>query len=694
MNLDGRVNVFYSTPVAYAKAKIAAGAYTLKTDDFFPYGDGPHAIWSGYFVSRAALKGYVRDTSSVFQAAKLLQTVTGGAADVSPTNPLYRLERAMGVAQHHDAVAGTEKQAVAYDYARRLAWGRQDADGLFNTAFQNLTGAVGTTFTGCDLSNVTICPALENGQASLVLIWNQQAQPKTTQGVLLPVGMPSGVASWSVTDYTGAAVTAQLVPLSAADIHYRSVYYNYSGPTVQWLAFQASVPAGGYSVYFIQPKSSEEEAPETHMSIVTEMRTGANLRAGDSTITNGVISIGISAATGLVNSYSNTATGVTTPFNQNFAFYHSSKGQPGGDGQCSGAYIFRTNVTSNFPVTTGAVGVSLVTGPVINEARQSFATWVFQTVRLWAGASHATFQSDIGPIDISDNWGKELVTVYNVPTSTINNNGTWKTDSNGRDSIVRKRNYRSSWNYTVNEPVAGNYVPINAFIYASDISTGTTLNVAVDRSQGGASLADGELEIMLHRRILNDDGRGVGEPLNETGIDGNGLMIRTMHHVSIDTAAQAGTARRTALQSLYYRDIQRFAAFTGTPQSWIAANKATYTGLTAALPANVHLLTAHSLAPKTLLLRVAHMYETGEDSTNSQPASVNLANIFAGFTITAATEMTLSGNQALTAAPQVTYQIVNQASVTLPQVPAAPSGNGLSITLQPMQIRTFMCTTA
>lgn len=32
-------------------------------------------------------------------------------------------ERAMGVAQHHDAVSGTEKQHVAYDYARRLATG-------------------------------------------------------------------------------------------------------------------------------------------------------------------------------------------------------------------------------------------------------------------------------------------------------------------------------------------------------------------------------------------------------------------------------------------------------------------------------------------------------------------------------------------------------------------------------------------
>ena len=29
----------------------------------------------------------------------------------------------MGVAQHHDAVSGTEKQEVAFDYAQRLAQG-------------------------------------------------------------------------------------------------------------------------------------------------------------------------------------------------------------------------------------------------------------------------------------------------------------------------------------------------------------------------------------------------------------------------------------------------------------------------------------------------------------------------------------------------------------------------------------------
>ena len=44
-----------------------------------------------------------------------------------------------------------------------------------------------------------------------------------------------------------------------------------------------------------------------------------------------------------------------------------------------------------------------------------------------------------------------------------------------------------------------------------------------DRSEGGTSLHPGDVELMLHRRLLVDDGKGVGEPLNEKGLDGKGI---------------------------------------------------------------------------------------------------------------------------------------------------------------------------
>ena len=58
------------------------------------------------------------------------------------------------------------------------------------------------------------------------------------------------------------------------------------------------------------------------------------------------------------------------------------------------------------------------------------------------------------------------------------------------------------------------------------MGTDVQLTVLTDRSQGGASINDGQIELMVHRRTLKDDSLGVGESLNETGIDGKGLRVR------------------------------------------------------------------------------------------------------------------------------------------------------------------------
>lgn len=348
-----------------------------------------------------------------------------------------------------------------------------------------------------------------------------------------------------------------------------------------------------------------------------------------------------------------------------------------------------------FAIGAAPPALTVVSGPVVSEARQSYANWGSATTRLWAGADEFEFEATLGPIPTDDDLGKEIIVRYETD---LDSSGTWWTDSNGRNSITRVYNHRASFNLTVEEPEAGNYYPASGFIYTCDAATGVTLSVLPDRAQGGASLADGALELMLHRRLLKDDALGVGEALNETGLDasGEGLVVRTRHTVQLGASPDASAvARRGALADATWRHLARFAPLpNGTsPAAWAAARRTNFSGLAAPLPPSLHLLTAHALGPSQLLLRIAHEFDAGEGGAAAGDVSIDLAAIFAPgvLVLGACVETTVTGNQPLADAPRTTYAVEGGPTVTLPVVPLPPAGPGQTVTLSALQIRTFLC---
>ena len=322
------------------------------------------------------------------------------------------------------------------------------------------------------------------------------------------------------------------------------------------------------------------------------------------------------------------------------------------------------------------------------EARQVFAPWLVQTVRLFAGSTTVRFEYTVGPVPFADGLGKEIITRY---STALQNDKTWYSDSNCRDFQERIKDYRSSFIFVNNEPVAGNYVPVNCAQALFDNTTDRSLIVNVDRTQAGASLNTGSLDFMIHRRIQADDSRGVGEPLNETGLDGNGLIVRGTHSVDFSNKNINVQGRASLSHMLFAEHIQYAQNTASSPSAWINANKATYSALRAPLPENVHVVTLHAQSPSMILLRVAHMFGIDEDDTLSGPVSVDLATMFSAFSIQSAEELVLPGTIPLSAAPVTTYQVRDGSNYSLPVIPPAPAGPGLTITLTAMQIRTFRC---
>jgi lysosomal alpha-mannosidase len=66
----------------------------------------------------------------------------------------------------------------------------------------------------------------------------------------------------------------------------------------------------------------------------------------------------------------------------------------------------------------------------------------------------------------------------------------------------------------------------------NDLDDSLQLSILTDRSQGATSLENNKLEIMVHRKTLKDDKKGVSEALNEKAF-GYGLVARGKHHITV-----------------------------------------------------------------------------------------------------------------------------------------------------------------
>ena len=76
----------------------------------------------------------------------------------------------MAVAQHHDAVSGTAKQVVTYDYAERLSDGVNKCMEVVNHAYQKMMSPPTSTFQlplqeFCPLVNISRCNATETSKS-------------------------------------------------------------------------------------------------------------------------------------------------------------------------------------------------------------------------------------------------------------------------------------------------------------------------------------------------------------------------------------------------------------------------------------------------------------------------------------------------------------------------------------------------
>ncbi|PNI42893.1 MAN2A2 isoform 24, partial [Pan troglodytes] len=141
-------------------------------------------------------------------------------------------------------------------------------------------------------------------------------------------------------------------------------------------------------------------------------------------------------------------------------------------------------------------------GPFFSEV-VAYYEHIHQAVRLYNLPGVEGLSLDISSlVDIRDYVNKELA--LRIHTD-IGSQGIFFTDLNGFQVQPRR--------YLKKLPLQANFYPMPVMAYIQDAQKRLTLHTA--QALGVSSLKDGQLEVILDRRLMQDDNRGLGQGLKD-----------------------------------------------------------------------------------------------------------------------------------------------------------------------------------
>lgn len=741
----------YSTPTYYMKTLHSKNLeWEVKVDDFESYAIGPDQFLVGFYSSRPDFKGFIRMASTQLRAANvaltnavLLSESKPGTGDIAKEISALDVQtKALGVSQHHDAITSSQRRHVHRDYIKSLSIGQAAVDdSISRVVAATISASNGTKWfteaaprlVTCPYLNESTCPASTTGDGvTAVVFQNPTAQPM----VAVPVKVPIGTGKVTVTDSHHKVVASQRLPAwpTSAFVHNETLHE--PAPTV---AFQVSVPALGTATYFIEQSKLLPVPPTTAQPWVASTPASA---VEPLVLNNGIVTAQFNSTTGLLESI--TKAGVSVKVTQNLLYYHASDGAKGPNNPYasqgaggSGNYIFQPDGPTTYEF--GKPVVTHMSGPVVSEVRHVFVEKsIEQVFRLYNGSDTLEVEYRIGPIDIRDGRGKEVISHF---ATDIANGDVWSTDVNGMQINQRKRNSRATlypggpeyFNQT--DPVAGNYFAVNTQAYISDQTTqpkqgsnSTTrrrFTVLIDRSEGATSMASGNLELMVHRRLAHGCRWGMCEPnpdeggkMESAGLnDTLGAEVVVKHWLSVDTEEAEPTGivtshavTRARARQLNYPPTLLFGHAT-SGKAW--PHVTTTAPLQGVLPENLELTTWQIVEDSSnsgisVLLRVTHIYSKSEHPLFSMPATIDICEVFGAMLcskliqadVERATEgsssfveMSTAGDVPRGSVERLRWQVKGEPEPPLPLPPTVPPvGTSMPITIEPADTRTFMLT--
>ncbi|KAM6960290.1 epididymis-specific alpha-mannosidase [Tautogolabrus adspersus] len=692
------VTVQYATLSEYFKAIYQSNlVWDLRgSEDFLPYSTEPYQAWTGFYASRNILKGVARQASSQLHAAETLFTryrisfPDGPVAKDWALDKLRALRWAVSEVQHHDGITGTESPKVANMYLQHLMQAMMGAEELLAALFLlphnlNLPNNLGSRY-----HKKGVHKTLEQH----VIVYNPLAWNITTI-----INITATFPSAAVFDDDGHPVPAQIQRSAESNMTYDLFIV---------------VELGGlqhrkYLIKFSEKKCSGRrlKCDWTYEAkgVKFERRfTPSSLETGRRLlpVLNDCYKLMFDQDTNLLHSITYLQEKKTVRMTQDFWEYHAN-----GDvqaGPISDNYIFSANESAVRAYK--AVKMEIIPGKVVTEIRQHFYrekndkdyTYSITTrVPECFGSRprcHRLEQTySLGPLHLNTE-------VVLRTSSSLQNNRTLYTDDNGYQMM--KRTYRKF----INNTLARNYFPMVRAAYIEDDLSRMVL--VSDGAHGVSSQANGQLEVMLHRRLWNNLPWNLGYNLT---LNDSSVVRPTLWLMLGSISTTSKLYHREAIE-LQHRPV--IMPIDQPQRPWQEKKTKGSPVRLVVLPPNLHLLSfsvpgwnyssnhnvhlSHIRSDQDLhsepdynrvLLRIMHLFEEGEDPELSKPVTINIKNVLQGVgEVKVLEERSLTGTWDINSLQRWKWNTTDNLD-TNKEGCWSCGDDAFTVTISPKEIRTF-----
>lgn len=505
----------YSRPGEVGSGELSG--FPSLSGDFFTYADRNQDYWSGYYVSRPFFKAVDRILEQTLRASEMMAAFVLGYCQkyqcsklpISFTYKLTAARRNLALFQHHDGITGTAKNHVVEDYGNRMHTSLQDLHIFLSRAVEVLLGDISDKRdptlllkfepeqirSKYDVQPVHRVLDLHDGQSHSAVFFNPLEQLRD-EVVMIVTSVPD----ISIINSSGSCVPSQISPEWNPSTKDKAFTGNHR------LYWRALVPPMGLETYYVVRgfKGCEKAVPaELKMSsglysLPCPSPYACSKLEGDETeIRNSHHTLVFDVGHGLLRQIVH-KNGEKTVLGEEIGMYSSSG---------SGAYLFKPTSEAHPIVEDG--GMLLISeGPLVRESCSipkttwpktpvAHCTRIYNEVNIFQELLiEKEYHVDMGRDEFNN---RELIVRFKTD---IDSKRVFYSDLNGFQ-MSRRETYDKI-------PLQGNYYPMSSLAFIQN-SLGLRFSVHSRQSLGAASLKNGWLEIMLDRRLVNDDGRGLGQ---------------------------------------------------------------------------------------------------------------------------------------------------------------------------------------